>query len=32
MVHAPDLFGNDPETQSYGAASIEVREGLEPVR
>ena len=32
MVHAPDLFGNDPETQSYGAASIEVLEGLEPVR
>ncbi len=32
MVHAPDLFGDDPESKMYDAASIEVLEGLEPVR
>jgi topoisomerase-4 subunit B len=32
MAHAPDLFGDDAETRAYGAADIEVLEGLEPVR
>ena len=32
MVHAPDLFGDDDASQTYGAADIEVLEGLEPVR
>ncbi len=32
MVHAPDLFGDDPASQAYDAHSIEVLEGLEPVR
>jgi topoisomerase IV subunit B len=32
MVHAPDLFGNDPESKGYDASAIEVLEGLEPVR
>ena len=32
MVHAPDLFGDDPESKLYDASSIEVLEGLEPVR
>ena len=32
MAHAPDLFGLDADTQGYGAADIEVLEGLEPVR
>ncbi len=27
-----DLFNNDQESQDYGADSIEVLEGLEPVR
>ena len=32
MVHAPDLFGDDPASRAYDAHSIEVLEGLEPVR
>ena len=32
MVHAPDLFGDDPTSGGYDASSIEVLEGLEPVR
>ena len=32
MVHAPDLFGDDPASGGYDASSIEVLEGLEPVR
>jgi topoisomerase IV subunit B len=32
MVHAPDLFGDDAASRDYDAASIEVLEGLEPVR
>jgi topoisomerase-4 subunit B len=32
MVHAPDLFGEDPASGGYDASSIEVLEGLEPVR
>ncbi len=33
MVHAPDLFGDDdPASRAYNASSIEVLEGLEPVR
>ncbi len=32
MAHAPDLFGQDAASDAYGAASIEVLEGLEPVR
>ena len=32
MAHAPDLFGEDADTRGYGAADIEVLEGLEPVR
>lgn len=32
LVHAPDLFGEDPSSQAYDAHSIEVLEGLEPVR
>jgi topoisomerase-4 subunit B len=32
MVHAPDLFGDDPATPAYGIGDIEVLEGLEPVR
>ena len=32
MVHAPDLFGDDPAQHAYDAHSIEVLEGLEPVR
>jgi topoisomerase-4 subunit B len=32
MVHAPDLFGDDPESRAYDASAIEVLEGLEPVR
>ena len=32
MVHAPDLFGDDPESKLYDASAIEVLEGLEPVR
>ena len=32
MVHAPDLFGDDPASRAYDARSIEVLEGLEPVR
>ncbi|MBP7243032.1 DNA topoisomerase IV subunit B [Amaricoccus sp.] len=32
MVHAPDLFGDDPASRAYDASSIEVLEGLEPVR
>ncbi len=31
MVHAPDLFGDDP-SKGYNASAIEVLEGLEPVR
>ncbi|MBA3324390.1 MAG: DNA topoisomerase IV subunit B [Rhodobacteraceae bacterium] len=32
MAHAPDLFGDDPASRAYDAHSIEVLEGLEPVR
>jgi topoisomerase-4 subunit B len=32
MVHAPDLFGDDPASRAYDASAIEVLEGLEPVR
>jgi topoisomerase-4 subunit B len=32
MAHAPDLFGDDPASGGYDASSIEVLEGLEPVR
>ena len=32
MVHAPDLFGDDPTSGGYDASAIEVLEGLEPVR
>ncbi len=32
MVQAPDLFGDDPTSGGYDASSIEVLEGLEPVR
>ncbi len=32
MVHSPDLFGDDAASTAYDAASIEVLEGLEPVR
>ena len=32
MVHAPDLFGDDSASRAYDAHSIEVLEGLEPVR
>ena len=32
MVHASDLFGDDPASGGYDASSIEVLEGLEPVR
>jgi topoisomerase-4 subunit B len=32
MAHAPDLFGDDPASGAYDASSIEVLEGLEPVR
>ncbi len=32
MVHAPDLFGEDAASDAYDASSIEVLEGLEPVR
>jgi topoisomerase-4 subunit B len=32
MAHAPDLFGQDAASDAYGASSIEVLEGLEPVR
>jgi len=32
MVDAPDLFGDDPASGGYDASSIEVLEGLEPVR
>ncbi len=32
MVHAPDLFGEDAASNAYDAHSIEVLEGLEPVR
>ena len=32
MVHAPDLFGDDAASDAYDASSIEVLEGLEPVR
>ena len=32
MVHAPDLFGDDPASRAYDAHAIEVLEGLEPVR
>jgi topoisomerase-4 subunit B len=32
MVHAPDLFGDDAASRAYDASSIEVLEGLEPVR
>ena len=32
MVHAPDLFGEDSASRAYDAHSIEVLEGLEPVR
>src|SRR6478735_11507171 len=32
MVHAADLFGDDPASRAYDASAIEVLEGLEPVR
>ena len=32
MAHGPDLFGDDAASRAYDAHSIEVLEGLEPVR